>query len=590
MRTPFRILVLALCLVSGWLSTPPASSQEIANPELFGKSLEAATRTLEFYGSYDNRAETRRVADLAYRLAQESTFRDFPFSFFLVDMPVPNAFALPGGHIFITRGMLDLEPTDDMLAGLLGHEIAHVVLQHGTKMQRRATLLNVLSQTLLAGVIIASDNGSRDNPGAYDPWGGGSNSGDRVMGAAAAGVVISELLLRSYSREFEDEADDEGQRLAAAAGFDPDGYGKLMELMRERLPESNEYGYWRTHPFFDTRVNAAEVRADLLKTQEPTPADDFRRKTQEVLLSYEPKSRKAAEKEDRAKKAPADKPHEAPDNRRVLEDAALVAWPLGADADRIRLARLHEQRDAELGQAELSRDFGRLANLYGETVTEIRELDPESELLASLEHELEGFDTSRLALYEKATAVLAGGIYETEFLETFFSNFPDSQESARIAVALGTAYSRLQRHVDAVGMYLEASKAGADSEPGRQALNGLRSLATVLDDLGALQQLAAESADDEVRQLAQERLAKSADSFDRLENGSSFLKRYPESELTPRVTARLHSLAENLYGEAILYQRVGDHAKALERIHAILTEAPLSPAAAKLRSKAVLES
>ena len=78
--------------------------------------------------------------------------------------------------------------------------------------------------------------------------------------------------------------------------------------------------------------------------------------------------------------------------------------------------------------------------------------------------------------------------------------------------------------------------------------------------------------------------APSADLWDRWQRHD------PQSELTPRVTARLNSLAENLYGEAILYQRVGDHAKALERIHAILTEAPLSPAAAKLRSKAVLES
>ncbi|MDH3745118.1 MAG: M48 family metallopeptidase [Acidobacteriota bacterium] len=592
MPTPSRILVLAVCLVSSWLSAPHASGQEITNPELFGKSLEAATRALEFYGSYDDRLETRRVADLAYRLAQESTFRDFPFSFFLVDIPVPNAFALPGGHIFITRGMLDLEPSDDMLAGLLGHEIGHVVLEHGTKMQRRATLLNVLSQALLAGVIIASDNDTRDAPAGYDPWGGGSNSGDRVMGAAAAGVVVSELLLRSYSREFEDEADDEGQRLAAAAGFDPDGYGKLMELMRERLPESNEYGYWRTHPFFDTRVNAAGVRADLLKTQEPTPADEFRRRTQEVLLSYQPKSRKTPppEKEGRAGETLPDDPKGVVDSMRVLEDAALIAWPLGAHADRIRLARLHEERDAELQQPELSRDFGRLATLYEETVVEIRELNPESELLASLEGELEGFEESRSALYEKAAEVFAGGVYETEFLETFFSNFSESEESTRIAVALGNAYSRLQRHVDAVGMYLEASKAGSDSEPGRQASKGLRSLATVLDDLGALQQLAAESMDDEVRQLAQARLVQSADSYKRLQNGSSFLKRYPESDLTPRITARLNSLAENLYGEAILYQRVGDHAKALERIHAILTEAPLSPAAAKLRRKAVLES
>ena len=80
------------------------------------------------------------MAAIGYRLAQESKFQDFPFTFYLIDMPEPNAFALPGGQIFITKGMLDLGLNDDMLAGLLGHEIGHVVLKHGTRIQRRATL------------------------------------------------------------------------------------------------------------------------------------------------------------------------------------------------------------------------------------------------------------------------------------------------------------------------------------------------------------------------------------------------------------------------------------------------------------------
>ncbi|MDH3254482.1 MAG: M48 family metallopeptidase, partial [Acidobacteriota bacterium] len=262
-----RTLIFALAFV---FFAPFAMAQEappVDNPEIFSKSLEAAQQAMEFYGRYDNPEELRRVAEIGYRIAQETRFTAYPFSFFLVDIPVPNAFALPAGQIFITRGMLDLGLTDDMLGGLLGHEIGHVVMNHGLKMQRRATLLNVLSQTVLAGVIIATNN-SRDDyippTGGYDP---SNPRGDRIMGTAAAGLVVSELLLRSYSREFEDEADSEGQRWAAAAGYDPNGYRLLMELMRSRLPESKEYGYWRTHPFFDSRVKAAMVRADLLTIQ-----------------------------------------------------------------------------------------------------------------------------------------------------------------------------------------------------------------------------------------------------------------------------------------------------------------------------------
>ena len=73
---------------------------------------------------------------------------------------------------------------------------------------------------------------------------------------------------------------------AAAAGFDPHGTESLMALMGERLPQNKEYGYWRTHPFFDERVRAAGIRADLLKVQTPAGDEEYRRQTQSVLLEY----------------------------------------------------------------------------------------------------------------------------------------------------------------------------------------------------------------------------------------------------------------------------------------------------------------
>jgi predicted Zn-dependent protease len=547
-----------------------ARGQEIGNPELFTKSLEAARQALEYYGSYDNPKELRRVADLGYRIAQETEFTSFPFSFFLVDIPVPNAFALPGGQIFLTRGMLDLEPTDEMLAGLLGHEIGHVVKEHGTRMQRRATLLNVLSQALLAGVIIAANDSDDDYvpPGGYYPK---PSSGDRVMGAAAAGVVVSELLLRSYSREFEDEADDEGQRFAAGAGFDPDGYRQLMVLMQSRLPESKEYGYWRTHPFFESRIRAAAVREELLTVQEPRPADDYRHRTQKALLSFANRGKVKEE------------------GLRMLEDAALAAWPIGEAADDIRLARLHEIRDRELEEHLLRRDYGDLLVAYRETYQDVESIDPESPLLAKLAHEMKGFEVHLEEAYPQAVEVFQRGVFETDFLETFTRNYPEATELPAIALQLGDAYSRLRRPADAVEMYLEAWKSAPETEAGRKARIGLRSLASSLDRLDALQHLTDETEDPELQRLAKEQLEKTVGTFTDLANGATYLREYPESAHTEAVTNRLHDLADNLYGEAILYQRVGDHAKALDRIHSILTEAPLSPAAERLRQKAILE-
>ena len=571
-----RQLIASLAL-AGLLSTLApqgrATAQTVEKKELFKKSLEAAVQAVAHYGDLDRPEELRRVAEIGYRLGQESLFQEMPFTFYLVDMPEPNAFALPGGQIFLTRGMLDLPLDDDMLAGLLGHEIGHVVLEHGIKMKRRATLLNIVSQAVLAGVIIGADSGSNREPtNPYDPTATGSNRGDLIYGTAAAGAVVSELLLRNYSREFEDEADEEGQRLAAAAGFDPNGTSTLMDTMRAHMPQSRDYGYWRTHPFFEERVKAAAVRQEFLKIQPEEPSAAYREKTQTSLMTL---AEQFAKEEKLAE---------------LLRDRALVAWPQGEVADGLRLERLRESRDLELEKTALRRDFGSLIALYDQHLEEVRELTPESPLIGILDQEIAGFTTTRDELYPRAQEVFAGGIYETEFLETFLSNFAEEPEVPEVALALATAYSRLGRQADAVGLYMQASAAAADSTAGQRASLGLRNLASFLDRLDALQRLASDGDDPEVRRLAGERLAKLASTYDELANGAAYLKSFPAGEWAAAINERLNSLAEKLHGEVILYQTVGDHVKGIERIQQILTHAPNSPAAERLRERMVLES
>ncbi len=278
--------VLLVLPAAARADAPPPSSP---NADLYGKSLEAAVEAVRTYGVWDNPEQRRRVARIGYRVAQASGFRDFPISFILADMAEPNAFALPGGQVFVTRGILALGLTDDELAALLGHEIAHVVFRHGVKMERRATLLNVLSQAAVIGVMINSGRQQTRqtkypypygaDPNVYNP-----NRGDVVTGTYAASMILSELLLRSYSRDFEDQADEAGQRWAAEAGFDPHGEEKLMEVLGSRLPDSKDYGYWRTHPFFDQRIAAARVRGKDLKEGDARADEEFRSWTQKEIL------------------------------------------------------------------------------------------------------------------------------------------------------------------------------------------------------------------------------------------------------------------------------------------------------------------
>jgi Zn-dependent protease with chaperone function len=568
---------VTFAILAELLAGSPASAQAVSEPELFGKSAEIARKVYEVWGELEDPAALRRVADVGYRVTRHSGYTDMPITFHLIDMAAPNAFALPGGQIFVTRGMLDLGLTDDMLAALLGHEVAHVALDHHSRMQKKATLVNVLGQALLVGVMIAAshDDSRRvrdpyNRP--YDPSGREPSQGQVVQGAAAASLVLGEILLRGYSREHEDEADEEGQRWAAAAGFATDGAQSMMALMAARLPQSKEYGYLQTHPFLDDRARAAKARGQYLKRQEPKGDDGFRTRTQAALLTYA-ETQKGLE----------------PEVVELLEDDALVAWPPGTRSEQIRLARLHAERDAELAEPVVARGYGEVLAAYREQREIVAELTPESPLLATLDEEMKQLEAGREAAFAEAVKVLEQGVFETSFLVTFASNWPEAPQTPRVALALGDAYSRLQQPTDAVTQYLQAWRSAPGSEYGQRAREGLKVLAPNLHELAALQKLAEQEDDPELQELAASRLSAQVGRFSELRNGAEYLKRFPEGRYAEAVNDRLNTLADKLYNEMVLYRAVGDDMQALERIQEILTHAPFSKAAQQLRDQAVLE-
>lgn len=159
-----------------------------------------------------------------------------------------------------------------------------------------------------------------------------------------------------------------------------------------------------------------------------------------------------------------------------------------------------------------------------------------------------------------------------------------------MALALGEAYSRLGRETEAVAQFLSTWESAPDSPEAEKARRGLTNLAPTLHRLGALEELAHRAGDPELADLAAKRLEQITATFTDMANGAEYLRRFPEGEHANAVRDRVYSLADSLYGEVVLYQAVGDHLKALERIQRILELAPLSPAAEKLRAQAVMES
>lgn len=159
----------------------------------------------QFGGVYDDPDKTGYVADIGSRLAATTETPSLSFTFTLLNSPIVNAFALPGGFVYISRGLMALAGDEAELAGVLGHEIGHVVARHSAQRQSKAMLAQ-LGVGLLGAV---------------------TSSGPMQLANAAAS-----LYLRSYSRDQELEADMLGVRYLKRAGYDINAMASFLERMR----------------------------------------------------------------------------------------------------------------------------------------------------------------------------------------------------------------------------------------------------------------------------------------------------------------------------------------------------------------------
>lgn len=171
------------------------------------------------------------------RVRGEAEFPNWQFKFYLVNSSMINAFALPGGHVFVTRGILQKIKDESELAGLLGHEVAHVFARHGTERMSKMTMM-VIPVALL---------------GAFE----------ETQGVAVVGYVAVQLLGLKYSRGDESESDAYGMRFAARAGYAPDGVIGVMQMLNDYTKEHGGGGpeFLSTHPDPGNRVKELTAQA-----------------------------------------------------------------------------------------------------------------------------------------------------------------------------------------------------------------------------------------------------------------------------------------------------------------------------------------
>lgn len=227
-----------------------SEQQEIA----LGQQADAEVR--RDMGIYDNAELQRYVSDIGIRLAKESHRPNLPWTFTIVDNPAINAFALPGGYIYITRGILPYLADESELAGVLGHEIGHVTARHAAQQYTRATggSIGILALSIFVP--------------AARPFGD----------AASLGVGLLSL---KYGRDDEIQADALGLEYASKSGWDPTAVPRFLNTLSQ-VDATSEKGvpnWLSTHPDPAARVSQAQPLA--VKYQTPEAAA----KNQEAFLS-----------------------------------------------------------------------------------------------------------------------------------------------------------------------------------------------------------------------------------------------------------------------------------------------------------------
>lgn len=193
-------------------------------------------KVIEQFGLYEDAALNNYVRSVGQKVTQRTERPDVQFKFYVIDSPIVNAFALPGGYIYVSRGLLALANNEAQLAAVLSHEAGHITGRHSAERYSRGVVTS-----LGAGLLSAAL---------------GSQEASQALGVGA------NLFMSSYSREQEHEADSLGLRYMTQGGYAPDEMSAFLSSLQAQTgldatlagQTGNQFSYFSTHPATGDRV------------------------------------------------------------------------------------------------------------------------------------------------------------------------------------------------------------------------------------------------------------------------------------------------------------------------------------------------
>lgn len=248
--TVFSFSLFTLIFASGCTQNPMTGKSEFtglmpSNQEASIGASQHAEIIKQYGGVYENQKIQNYVTEIGQRMAKYSERQDVQYRFTVLDSPIVNAFALPGGYVYVTRGTLAVANSEAELAAVLGHEIGHVAARHQAARYSQGVLTQLGASVLGAAIGV---------PAVSQAIGVGSN-----------------LYMSSYSRDQETQADQLGVRYLSKSGYDMMGMSNFLRDMNLYQSESAkidgkkeaEYSYFSSHP--DTAGRVTQSRGEISK-------------------------------------------------------------------------------------------------------------------------------------------------------------------------------------------------------------------------------------------------------------------------------------------------------------------------------------
>ncbi len=245
------LLLLFLFSLSGCATTynPATGRNEVifinsASETVIGKS--AAAQISEKYKLIESGEDFDRLNRIGKRIASVSDRKDIEYRFYLIDSKELNAFTVPGGHVYIFKGLYD-KLDDDELAAVMAHEIGHVAARHIVKKMQAGLGYQLLSTIALIAYTSNADDDKRKQAGY----------------AAYAGATAFNLVALGYSRKDEFQADELSVKYTSSAGFDPHGMIGALEKLDDQNKKGISVPYiLRSHPYIDQRISRIDEQIE----------------------------------------------------------------------------------------------------------------------------------------------------------------------------------------------------------------------------------------------------------------------------------------------------------------------------------------